>query len=164
MSPPSCTLDPGQNTVVFSFNIVPAPTGQPANPMGTGLALPLPRPSPGLLRRSRHLARLVPPCPPTDSIPAGTPTELVMTTAAPLPTTDVRSRDRAAGFWPAGVGWWLAVAGTLAAIASVVGVSWLYTRRRGTRRGIDIGPRAQAYSLCTYLGRTRTPAAGAPSG
>jgi hypothetical protein len=128
---PSCTLDPGQNTVVFSFNIVPAPTAQPATataPTGPGTA-----PAPTV---TGSQATITPPGPtgaavsPTDSITTSTPTQPVVATATPPPSTGVRARDRAADFWPAGVGWWLAVAGILAVVAGVIGGVWWHIRRR----------------------------------
>jgi hypothetical protein len=123
---PSCTLDPGQNTVVASFDITSPPTTKMA---GTGTRETI---TPG----------------PSGSTSAATgsaaPSMAVSVTAAPTVTATVApTATRAKGDSPAstpaasrvvdptGMGWWLVVAAVVTAGAGVIGGVWWRKRRRG---------------------------------
>jgi hypothetical protein len=124
-----CTLDPGQNTVVFSFDITPMPAAHPATATATTGPVPA-------ATVTEPPTTATPPGPTsstlttTGSTTTSTPAQPVVTTATSPPSTEVRASHRAADFWRAGVGWWLAAAGILAAVAAVIGGVLWHTRRR----------------------------------
>lgn len=136
---PSCKLDPGQNTVVFSFDImspaVPTPTtgiagsitSRAGGPAGTGTQETI---TPGT---SGSIASATGSTAPSTAV-SGTTQPTV------APTADKAKVDSPAftsteswAVGPTGVDWWLVVAGIVAAGAGVIGgVRWL-KRRRGRR-------------------------------
>lgn len=124
----SCTLDPGQNTVVVSFDITPMPAAQPATAAATTGRVPAPT-------VTEPQATVTPPGPTSSSSTTGsattsTPTQPVVTTATTPPAAAVRASSRAVDPRRAMVGWWLAAAIILAAAAGVIGGVWWHTRRR----------------------------------
>jgi hypothetical protein len=98
----SCTLDPGQNPVVFSFEITPARAATPT----TGIAGQATSPTGGLTGTGTPG--------PSESVSG---TEHSTATATVTPTAQR---------------WWLAGAGILTAVAGVIGCLWWLRRRRKT--------------------------------
>lgn len=134
---PSCTLDPGQNTVVSSFDITspvaPTPPRTTKTKMpgpGTrGPSTPGPSRSPSTATGSA--------APSTAASVTATPTA---TTLAPVtPTAVARAKGDSpastpAASWtggPTGMGGWLVVAAVVTAGAGVIGGVWWRKRRRG---------------------------------
>lgn len=143
---PVCTLDPGQNTVVTSFDII-APVA-PSPPSTTKTKMP----GTGARETITTGARASAPGPsastsaPTD--PAA-PSTAVSVTAAPAattpasvtPTAAARTKgegpaSKPAASWtgsPTGTGGWLVMAAAVTAGAGVIGGVWWLTRRRRRR-------------------------------
>jgi hypothetical protein len=117
----SCTLDSGQDTVVYSFDIMPMPSAPPATTTATTGPVPAPTVT-------------APPATVRPPDPTSSTAQPVVPTATPPPTSKARVGDRAAGFWHALVGWWLAAAAILAAVAGATGGVWWHMRRRRVLR------------------------------
>ena len=121
----SCTEDPGQSAVVYSFDITP-PAAPPA-PDTTG---PVVSPTVAAPRTSTTSPS------PTSVTATSTTMSLTVTTttaSAAAGTTGERLDAASVGFEGVvgrGMGWWLTAAGLLAAVTAVVGGVWWRTRRR----------------------------------
>lgn len=136
----SCTVDPGQSTVVYSFDITPPPASSPT----TGTTKPPASPTvnapqtstapPGATSSTATSA--------TTSSSAATsattsPTETTLVAPTATGTTGDRPLSTLAGFENViehGAGWLLTAAAILAAVAGVIGGVWRLTRRRVPRR------------------------------
>jgi hypothetical protein len=133
----SCTLDSGQDNVVYAFDVTPLaaapPTPAQPGPV-TSPATPAPRTS--TTRPAPSGSSVLPPNSTPTSSTRSQPTSTSTALPAPAPTQTgemdslIRQTSTLALFW--GTSWWWVAIGVLAALA--IGVWWSTRRRRVSRR------------------------------